>query len=435
VVEATPGATRHAAGLALDLDFLRSYGHGMRALIVASVLSSTTIAYAGTDDVFTGWSTDGSYYVVKADTCGGTISRFCKTTGKTPTWPAKLGALPADEECLDGMTQQAIADLDDAAIKKLAPVAGTKTPAGINVTLAAKKVKTADDPDGDSQAIITVKRGARSWTFTVHDVPKATLGPVTWRPDKKAFAVSVGNEHRSNCELTTFHTVDVFEIDLGGDRTASQAANVRGMAAYKKKDYAAANTAFLDAIKLDDSNIWPRYNHASTTSIVGDLAVVRAELAWLKKSTDPDAPNLLKKGLDGDPDLDFASTDPEVRKLLGAPAYPTDEMKRLTERSSGVWSSEADGCEKPTAMLKLSSQKKGVDWPMEVTVFICNAKPKIGKSSYNPSLQLYFNGQYPSLGDQVQVVWTRCPGSDVDGSCFTANGRMFHRGVPHVPAK
>jgi hypothetical protein len=392
---------------------------------------ASTIVHAGApDQTLVGWSSDGSYYIVHSDQCGMPTFDLCPSKGKTPTWPAKFGAPAAGDDCLNNMTSPALADLDEAAFKKLAPAAGDKKmPAGVTMTLATKKVKTPDGPQ--VQAIVTVKLAARALTFTVDDVPGASLGPVAWRPDKKAFAVSITNDNTNHCVEGLTHRVRVFDIDLGGDRNGSQAANLRGLAATKKHDYAAANTAFVEAVKLDDSYVFPHYNHASIASIMGDLPAVRAELEWLTKSKDPDAAKLVKKGRDGDPDLDFASTDPDVRRLLGAPAYPADPLKRLSERT-GVWSTEADGCEKPAATLKLSTRKQGVAWEMEVTALVCNAKPKVGKRNYQAD-ELFFDMQFPGLGDQPKLTWTRCPGSQVDGSCFTANNRTFHRGVPHAP--
>jgi hypothetical protein len=390
---------------------------------------ASTIVHAAPDQEFLGWSSDGSYYIVSSEACARRSFELCPSKGKTPTWPAKFGAVAQGSDCLSNMESQAGADLDEAGFKKLAPAHDAGDPPGVTVTLATKQVKTKDGPQ--VQAIITVKLAARTLTFTVDDVPGASLDTYDWRADKKAFAVTISNDGRHSCVEGRTHRVQVFDLDVAGDRKGSQAANLRGLAAIKKHDYAAANTAFVEAVKLDDSYVFPHYNHASTASITGDLPAVRSELEWLTKSKDPDAAKLVKKGRDGDPDLDFASTDPDVRRLLGAPVYPADALKRLSERT-GVWSTEADGCEKPAATLKLSTRKQGVAWEMEVTALVCNAKPKIGKRTYQAD-ELFFDQQFPGLGDQPKLTWTRCPGSQVDGSCFTANNRTFHRGVPHKP--
>ncbi|MCC6995821.1 MAG: hypothetical protein IT370_14520 [Deltaproteobacteria bacterium] len=92
----------------------------------------------------------------------------------------------------------------------------------------------------------------------------------------------------------------------------------------------------------DPTYVTAHYYIASAASVIGDFAVVRAELTWLKASTDKEAKKVLKTALK-DPDLDRASVDPEVRKLLGLPALDTQTPEqRLLERR-GTWSIQFRG--------------------------------------------------------------------------------------------
>lgn len=209
-------------------------------------------------------------------------------------------------------------------------------------------------------------------------------------------------------------------------------ANLRGMRALLARDYTAAAAAFHDAVTADPTFLVAHYNLASVSSIVGDLATVRTELELLRGSKDPAAAKMLAKARDGDPDFDFASTDPYVRAALGLPVYPSDANARLFERNA-IWSTEGEGCDAPAATLKFSAKKAKFDYPIQATAFVCKAKPKVGKAAWSDGLsELFFNLQYPGLGDQPKLAWTTCPDSTVEGACFIANKRLFHRGIPHT---
>jgi hypothetical protein len=88
-----------------------------------------------------------------------------------------------------------------------------------------------------------------------------------------------------------------------GDVTAAKAANTRGMALYKQKDYKGAAAQFRAAIGADPTEVHAHYNLACVSSLLHDDAGAMAELKWvanraswddqakakaLKASSDPD---------------------------------------------------------------------------------------------------------------------------------------------------
>jgi hypothetical protein len=390
----------------------------MRLAIVAIIVLAAGTARAGVDVSFVGWSADGTYYVTRGMTCAQDLWAACPTPHAKPTWPASFGA-PGDD-CVDSDTNDKVT----ADVEKLVADRGAASAPDVKIALTAKGEK----------ATIKISRRGKTLTFTVEDIEHAELADARWRKDGKVVALSLQNSGRTACSNDIHRIVvyDVAELGAGappGDRKAAQAANVRGMQALAKTDFAAADAAFRDAIRADDRFLLARYNLASVASIRGDVATVRAELAQLASSTDPEAKKMLDKAKRGDPDFDFATIDPDVRARLGMPAYPTKTAARLFERN-GVWSTEADGCDKPAAMVVFANKGKEHDRPLAVTYWPCGGKPITKQRSWSEGLEELFFVIIPGLGDQPKLHWTRCDGSDVDGSCFVANERVFHRGVP-----
>ncbi len=147
--------------------------------------------------------------------------------------------------------------------------------------------------------------------------------------------------------LMAWGTLVLVGIATLGEARADRAAAVKLTKAavkqhYNKKEWKEAIAAYRAALAADPTYVTAHYYVASAASIVGDLATVRAELTWLEASTDKEARKVLKTALK-DPDLDRASLDPEVRKLLGLPALDTlTPEQRLLERR-GTWSIQFTG--------------------------------------------------------------------------------------------
>src|SRR5438445_10255547 len=94
------------------------------------------------------------------------------------------------------------------------------------------------------------------------------------------------------------------------------AANTDGLHLYRADQLPRAAMRFRDATLLDPSYALAHYNLACMASRLRDIDTVVGELAWLSRSNDPIAVAKLDKAR-SDSDLDFASSLPTVRALLG----------------------------------------------------------------------------------------------------------------------
>jgi hypothetical protein len=391
----------------------------MRSLAFSLLLVSSVAT--ASDDHLVGWSGDNTFYAVYGTTCADPVVLLCAVRGAKPSWPAKYG-VAENGACVASYDQQDLLELNEDALAKLAPVHGGAAPAGVKVTLSSKGEK----------ATVVVAKGSAKLTFTVDDVPGAKLDKVIWRADGKQLAVSIKTKNHGICTDASDHAVAVFDVaGLGapiaaGDRPAAKAKNIEGMKALGKQDYANAAVAFKAAIQADATFLLAHYNLASVASVAGDLATARAELDAINKDGSAEAKKMLAQAK-SDPDLDFSSTDPGVRTLIGAGGYPTDATKRLIERN-GIWSSEGPGCQEQTGatvMLKLSKGGR-----LAITPICDGAKLYTNDEKWTVKALILENA--PLLGDgDLTILWTKCPGSDVDGSCFQVGDRTFHRGVPH----
>jgi len=141
------------------------------------------------------------------------------------------------------------------------------------------------------------------------------------------------------------------------DHAAAVDENKEGMAKYNDHDYRTAAARFRHAIVADPKFVLARYNLASVASILGDAPTVAAQLAALAAMKgDAAAKSAVAKGA-SDPDLDRASTDSEVRRLLGAPGLDTLADKDVVLERNGVWTRE-DACESHVLTVKFGKDGK-----------------------------------------------------------------------------
>jgi hypothetical protein len=89
-----------------------------------------------------------------------------------------------------------------------------------------------------------------------------------------------------------------------GDATAAKAANTRGMALYKQKDYKGAAAQFRAAIASDPTHVQAHYNLACVSSLLHDDDGAMTELKWVanRASWDEQAKTKALKAR-SDPDL------------------------------------------------------------------------------------------------------------------------------------
>jgi hypothetical protein len=287
----------------------------------------------------------------------------------------------------------------------------------------------------------------RDFELQYGDVKKTR---VFWRSDGGAVAVQVSDETGDPSEGP--FVGQVFVVEVGGatqshsetDRAAAKDSNALGMKHYKERAWSRAVAAFDLAILQDPSFVLPHYNLASVASIAGDIMRTRAQLQWLADSDDKIAKEKLKKA-QTDPDLDFASTDPEVRKLIGVAPYERLEgdSDKILERPSGVWGMEGESCSTPWLTLTFKKKK-------EVTLRYlteCEEDGVVEKTfkgkwkennDYSISLTIKGNKEFPAWPEGGWLEMVTCPGSEVTSSCFTVtvgDGTLgpFHRGLPEIP--
>jgi hypothetical protein len=139
------------------------------------------------------------------------------------------------------------------------------------------------------------------------------------------------------------------------DRAAAKKLNGEGMSAYRKKAWSDAVDKYRAAIAADPEFVTAHYNLACALSLAGEVEPAMVELRWLAASSDAEAKAKIKKALT-DPDLDFVSTLPEFRKLVGHP--PWDEvapLARMGERG-GVWGQEGAFCAMPWTLVKVKGK-------------------------------------------------------------------------------
>ena len=213
-----------------------------------------------------------------------------------------------------------------------------------------------------------------------------------------------------------------------GEARADRAAAVKLTKAavkqhYKQKEWKEAIAAYRAALVADPSYVTAHYYIASAASIIGDLATVRAELTWLKASTDKEAKKVLKTALK-DPDLDRASLDPEVRKLLGLPALETlTPEQRLLERR-GTWSMgfRGDGMCGDGAFITMVFKKGG---KLSLVQTPCNDNGAYLDTDGKGTWKLAADGSVKVTGISAELkpkegVLAPCPEA-LPGSCFIAN--------------
>ena len=217
------------------------------------------------------------------------------------------------------------------------------------------------------------------------------------------------------------------------------AANTQGLRFYRAGQLPRAALRFRDATLLDPGYVLAHYNLACMASRLRDVATIVAELAWLRASPDPLAAAKLDKA-QRDADLDFASSLPTVRAMLGlAPIDPRAPLAWLSERR-GVWSVELPTVDCATRTYSFAFAPSG---DLSLTVREgCNAAPLrthtfSGHAVAEADSVHVTVEHWPLWPDGVKLTFVACPGlGDAPGACFTLasdEGREvgpFHRGAP-----
>jgi hypothetical protein len=216
---------------------------------------------------------------------------------------------------------------------------------------------------------------------------------------------------------------------------AAVSANTQGMKRYQAGELARAAEHFRDAIAADPGYAQARYNLACVASRLRDVKSAVAELSWLARSSDAVAKAKMEKAA-RDPDLDFVSALPVVRRLFGLPAFDAAAWRDwLTERG-GVWSAEVVSPEcarraytlRFTADGKVSARHEEACGPTAPKV-----RTATGKVESDDAISLAVSGVGLPAPSTLELI--SCPGLDAPGSCFTLTDggkrlALFHRGLP-----
>ena len=218
------------------------------------------------------------------------------------------------------------------------------------------------------------------------------------------------------------------------------AANTEGLRFYKSNQLPRAALRFRDATLLEPDYVLAHYNLACMASRLRDVSTVIAELGWLRASAEPLAAAKLDKAK-SDPDLDFASSLPTVRTLLGLPPIdPHAPIAWLAERH-GVWSVELPTADCATRTYSFTFAGSGA---LSLTVReACGGKPLrthtfSGRAVPEGDAVRVTVRDWPLWPDGVQLMFAACPGLDsAPGACFTLTAPdggsdvgPFHRGLP-----
>jgi hypothetical protein len=389
-----------------------------RLIFVAIVLHASPAA-AEWREHFLGWTYDSSAYGVER-----------RNSQMHEGWFACPKKLAPNTDC---------DHVDGEGLDKFADVPRV-LPKGTTVALTIKRVASSDDKRVD--ATVTVRAGGKTVSDTLHldDAYDIEIDDNV-SPDAKMIVVSVSFKKRGDTDDGggPLQSISILALDVSAlklrpnvDRKAALTANVEGMAAIKRRDWRAAQTAFERSIAIDDSFVYPHYNLASVTSIIGQASPPLRELRWLAASKDPVAKELLKKALT-DPDIDFISVDPVVRKLLGMPVYPTKVADRLVERR-GVWSSDGVPCTRATLTISFAAGGK-----LSVTaVDECKGKreEKTTRGTWKDDGSITLDPPIANLPAKSAIDWitlcgeTETAARQIDDGCFRlgATKRAFHRG-------
>lgn len=249
----------------------------------------------------------------------------------------------------------------------------------------------------------------------------------------------------SALRITAILTIVVVAATASAEEVSAErhalaiAANTQGLRFYKANQLPRAALRFRDATLLDPSYVLAHYNLACMASRLRDVATIVAELAWLRASPDPLAAAKLEKAR-SDEDLDFASSLPTVRTMLGLPPIdPRAPVAWLAERR-GVWSVELPTAECATRTYSFAFAPSGA---LSLTVReACNgAAPRAhtftGRARADGDSVHVTVENWPLWPDGVKLTFGACPGlGDAPGACFTLatdeGGEVgpFHRGVP-----
>lgn len=214
------------------------------------------------------------------------------------------------------------------------------------------------------------------------------------------------------------------------------AANTQGLRFYRSHQLPRAALRFRDATLLDPAYTLAHYNLACMASRLRDVATVVAELAWLRASPDPVAAAKLQKAR-SDADLDFASSLPTARALLGLPPFDAQAPLAWLAERRGTWSVEL-----PTDECAVRSYSFAFAYSGELTLTVresCGSAPLRthtfdGRAAVDGDGVLVRVDHWPIWPDGVRLGFVACPGlADAAGSCFalTAAGSEvgpFHRG-------
>ncbi|MGZ3428749.1 MAG: hypothetical protein ACXVCV_18980, partial [Polyangia bacterium] len=218
------------------------------------------------------------------------------------------------------------------------------------------------------------------------------------------------------------------------------AANTQGLRFYRANQLPRAAMRFRDATLLDPAYALAHYNLACMASRLRGLGTLVAELAWLHASADPVAVAKLEKARI-DPDLDFASSLPTARALLGlAPFDAHAPLAWLAERH-GTWSVEL-----PTDDCAVRSYSFAFAPSGDLTLTVkeaCGGKPLrahtfTGTTNVDGDGVLVRVDKWPIWPDGVRLGFAACPGlADAPGSCFALSAAgsevgPFHRGEPGI---
>ena len=167
-----------------------------------------------------------------------------------------------------------------------------------------------------------------------------------------------------------------------------------------------------------------------------DIDTVVTELAWLSRSNDPIAAAKLEKAR-SDSDLDFASSLPTVRALLGLAPFAADAALAWLAERHGTWAVElpTEDCAirsytfafAPSGDLSLTVKEACGKAPLRTHTFTGNA-------NVDGDGVLVHVENWPIWPDGVRLGFSACPGlADAPGSCFALSAAKnevgpFHRG-------
>jgi hypothetical protein len=243
-------------------------------------------------------------------------------------------------------------------------------------------------------------------------------------------------------------------VTPGPRRALAVAANTAGLRFHRSGQVPRAAMRFRDATLLDPDYALAHYNLACAASRLRDVATAVSELLWLAHAADPVAQVKLHKA-QTDPDIDFASSLPKARGVLGLPPFDAQHPLAWLSERHGTWSAElptddcatrsytlvfeADGAahlivHEACARASSSSRRHGSRHARAAAPGVAHTYDGSTVLATDGKLKLEITG-WPLWPGGVQLAFGACPGlTDAPGSCFVLiNGDEevgpFHRGL------